>query len=248
MTTPTDDAYSELQQAFDFFNVRLFDGQLPPVLITLQRNRRTYGYFSAERFGRRDGVRSHEIAINPVYFAVSPIENVLSTLVHEQVHLWQYAFGECGRRCYHNKEFAKKMRSIGLQPSSTGQPGGKETGEKMDHYIIDGGPFQIAAKELMHERFVLSWYDRFPPADARPAVSPPGTGGEIADELDEAGDELEAEDGAGEVAIVDFEEVPENRSNRVKYTCPGCFINAWGKPGLELKCVPCDSTLEVNTA
>jgi hypothetical protein len=31
------------------------------------------------------------------------------------------------------------MREIGLQPSSTGEPGGMETGQTVSHYIIPGG-------------------------------------------------------------------------------------------------------------
>lgn len=46
MSTPTTTAYSELQQAFDHFNMELFEGLLPPCLITLQRKKRTMGYFS----------------------------------------------------------------------------------------------------------------------------------------------------------------------------------------------------------
>jgi hypothetical protein len=37
---------------------------------------------------------------------------------------------------------AAKMKLIGLQPSSTGMVGGKETGQHMDHYIIPGGRFE----------------------------------------------------------------------------------------------------------
>lgn len=35
----TERAYAELQQAYDFYNQRLFDGQLPDCLITFQRGR-----------------------------------------------------------------------------------------------------------------------------------------------------------------------------------------------------------------
>ncbi|EAA4127232.1 sprT domain-containing protein, partial [Salmonella enterica subsp. enterica] len=47
---PTQQTYEELQVAYDHFNEALFDGSLPPCLITLQREKKTYGYFSAERF------------------------------------------------------------------------------------------------------------------------------------------------------------------------------------------------------
>ncbi|MCL5237762.1 MAG: hypothetical protein M1353_07940 [Nitrospirae bacterium] len=35
-----------------------------------------------------------------------------------------------------------------------------------------------------------------------------------------------------------------NRWTKVKYTCPGCSLNVWGKPGLRIKCVDCDKDLE----
>jgi len=40
------------------------------------------------------------------------------------------------------KARAAKMKGNGLQPSSTGMVGGKETGQHMDHYIIPGGAFE----------------------------------------------------------------------------------------------------------
>ena len=40
---PTREIYDELQTAYDYFNVELFGGELPPCLITLQREKRTYG-------------------------------------------------------------------------------------------------------------------------------------------------------------------------------------------------------------
>ena len=63
--TPTRQTYDELQQAYDFFNERLFSGRLPPCLITLQREKHTYGYFSSKRFvGRAAGDTTDELAMN----------------------------------------------------------------------------------------------------------------------------------------------------------------------------------------
>lgn len=39
MTRATERAYNELQQAFDFYNQRLFNGELPDCLITFQRGK-----------------------------------------------------------------------------------------------------------------------------------------------------------------------------------------------------------------
>ncbi len=35
MRTPTEEAYTELQHAYDFFNMHLFDGLLPPCMMTI---------------------------------------------------------------------------------------------------------------------------------------------------------------------------------------------------------------------
>ncbi|HHH2825403.1 TPA: SprT-like domain-containing protein, partial [Escherichia coli] len=140
--SPTIQAYGELQAAFEHYNAALFDGQLPHCLITMQREKRTYGYFSSRRFANRhEKTMTDEIAMNPSYFGVVPLLEILQTLVHEMAHAWQFHFGEPGRRGYHNKEWADKMEAIGLMPSDTGKPGGKKTGEKMADYAIDGGPF-----------------------------------------------------------------------------------------------------------
>ena len=53
---PTHQTYSELQHAYDHFNQALFGGQLPSCLITLQREKRSYGYFSSKRFSLNPAV------------------------------------------------------------------------------------------------------------------------------------------------------------------------------------------------
>lgn len=76
---PTEEAYAELQAAYDFYNDHLFASQerLPACLITYQREKRTMGYFSQARFIRRDGIKADEIAMNPDYFAVIPLVEIL---------------------------------------------------------------------------------------------------------------------------------------------------------------------------
>src|ERR1700680_4694459 len=64
--SPTAEIYGVFQTAYDFFNTALFDGRLPPCLITLQRrSKRTLGYFAAGRFASTTGRTSDEIALNP---------------------------------------------------------------------------------------------------------------------------------------------------------------------------------------
>src|SRR5205823_13169080 len=96
------------------------------------------------------------------------------------------------------------MKSIGLQPSDTGKPDGKETGQKMNHYTIPGGAFDKATARLLQSGFALSWAD---------------------------------------IAILEGAAKPKKSGSRVKYTCPGCGANAWGKDGLRLMCADCDQSM-----
>jgi predicted SprT family Zn-dependent metalloprotease len=157
---PTQETYSALQAAYEYFNRELFDGALPECLITLQRrHKRTLGYFWWQRFEKLGGgeQKTDEIAMNPRHFKHSTVEEVLSTLVHEMAHQWQAHCGTRSRNAYHNREWGKKMESIGLMPSNTGQLGGKKTGQQMTHYIIPGGLFEQVCKALLSENFRLAW-------------------------------------------------------------------------------------------
>ena len=232
---PTHSAYTELQTAFDYFNHELFDGKLTDCLITFQRKNRTYGYFSAGRFEDINGLKVDELALNPVYFTVIPLEEIMQTLVHEMVHQWQQYFGKKGRRGYHNKEWSEKMEEVGLMPSSTGKPGGKKTGEKMMDYIIEGGLFEIKLASLLSTNFRVSWFDRFPPISGIQKLIQNSPDDEsYADLLDTWGVEVDLE---GNVKSTTNQSVTQSR---LKQTCPSCHVSIWGKPSLKILCMDCD--------
>ena len=218
---PTDVAHAELQQAFVFLNERLFQSQLPDALITLQRkNPRCLGYFSANRFGNtRVADVVDEIAMNPQHFMAEPGE-ILQTLAHEMVHMWLAHYGaRKSAKAYHNAEWGAKMEAIGLMPSNTGKPGGKKTGQQMMDYVIAGGLFEKAARELIDGGFRPTYYDRDQPKQREVAGAPDGDGS-------------------------DEEAKPASSSGRrKKYVCPGCAWQLWGKAGFKAKCVDCDELL-----
>jgi len=164
----TQTEYNAFQRAYDFFNVALFKSQLPDVLITLQRHSKSYGFLAPEKFvGRGKEATAHELALNPDHFGRTD-EAILSTLVHEMAHVWQEACGKPPRKSYHDKQWSEKMKSIGLQPSNTGAPGGKETGAKMSHYVVEGGAFSVALADLQSKGFTLNWQSRGEIKDAKP--------------------------------------------------------------------------------
>lgn len=203
---PTKETYDRLQQAYEHFNKALFGGTLPNALITLQRRKGSYGFFAGARFRHEDGRKADEIALNPAAFPDRPYKDVLATLVHEMVHLWQHHFGAPGRGRYHNREWAEKMKEAGLQPTDDGAEGGKETGESMGHLILQGGPFDDAADRLLGKGFTIVWKEA-------PAPLPTVKG-----------------DGAAEPEAV------QKSGRRVRYCCPQCDLKAWARHGARLMC------------
>ena len=164
--SPTARNYNELTAAYDHFNKELFAGRLPPCLITLQRKNKALGYFAGGRFGSQDGQEvTDEIALNPTHFRGRTAEDTLSTLVHEMTHVEQHHHGKPTRPGYHNKQWAGLMRTVGLIPSDTGAPGGKETGQKMTHYIEAGGRFEVSCASLIGGGFVLPYVELWAEGD-----------------------------------------------------------------------------------
>lgn len=150
--------FNTLTHLFDYYNQQLFRGELPDAMINMSRKKGSYGFFAPQRWVESETIEAdarcgahktkviNEISLNPDWLRRDPIE-WHSTLVHEMVHLWQYAFGKYSGS-YHNKEWAGKMESIGLIPSNTGEPGGKKTGQSMTHYIDPKGWFLKIFNEI----------------------------------------------------------------------------------------------------
>lgn len=255
--SPTADLYAALERAFAHFNERLFGGALPPALLTLRGTRHARGYHHAERFIAPDGRRVHELALHPGFFTVQPIEWSLATLVHEMVHHWQTCFGKPSRSNAHNREWAAKMRALGLPPSKTGLPGGAEVGRRVTHWIDPEGAFIVAARELIDQGFAWPWMDRHVPEDLEhferytmrlaergvqieTAAPPPWQA--LPDPLEAPS---ERDDGAqGPQAQLVRPNPPRPRAD-VRMTCPGCGIRVRMASEASLICADCDRPLEV---
>ncbi len=158
--SPTVETYGVFQIAYDFFNQELFQWRLPPCLITLQRkSKRTRAFFAADRFSNTAGATTDEIALNPRHFKHRTFLEVMSTFVHEMVHLSQHHHGHRSRNGYHTRAWAEEMELVGLRPSDTGRPGGRKTGQQMSHYIISGGRFEEACRKLQASPLAIYWFD-----------------------------------------------------------------------------------------
>lgn len=207
--------YGGLQKAVDHFKAELFEDALPDVLITYQRRAHSAGYFSPGRFsGRADKPGAHELALNPDVFTGQTDEEICQKLVHEMAHAWQHAYGKPSASGYHNREWVRKMKEVGLQPSSTGEIGGKEIGSWIMDYVIPDGPFAKAFAKLAATGWKMN-------LESAPRTGSKGGGG--------------PKNGGGG---------PEaGGSSKTKVTCPRCGQNAWGKPDLAISCTPCGTPM-----
>ena len=220
---PTAEAYGEWQRAFSFFNECLFSNALPNCVITYTRRRTVLGYFCAGAFANEDGVSAHEIAMNPRWFAARGEIDTYSTLVHEMCHLWRCVCGGLNRKKrrdapgYHSAVWAGRMEALGLVPSDTGAPGGKRTGYRVSHYILDGGPFDQACRRFLGSRHRINW------RDGRPALRAAGP----------------AVDGASPASVT----ITPPRNTRTRFVCPGCDLKAWARASAGLACTGCGRPL-----
>lgn len=209
-TRPTIAQNTVLNDAFDYFNERLFNGEVQRTMIGFSRSKKIIGgYFSPEKWFDADDpeLKIHEIQINANTMGDGDIEHLMNTLVHEMVHAWQQDNGTPSRSGYHNKEWAAKALEVGLEPKAYTAEGklipDVITGQRIDTVTIPDGPFEQALIE-MPEDTMLPW---------------------LANELyfDE-----------------EKEKKPVTKQGkRSKYTCPGCGTNAWAKPGCNLMCGDC---------
>lgn len=226
--------FGTMSSIYDYYNEKLFGGQLPQCLVNMSRHKGAAGFFMANNWkdvekheeskddivelltGEASKHLVHEISICPDAMK-RPAIYWHATIVHEMVHLWQQDFGKPPRKCYHDKQFAAKMKEVGLTPSHTGAPGGKETGSKMSDYPTPGGIFEAAFKEIEHIKLPF-----LPNAFRIGSVQIIG--------------EPENEDGteAGESQ-------PKLSGKKFKYECECDEPNrVWGKSGLDLQCNSCD--------
>jgi hypothetical protein len=147
---PTQEQCAAYQQVFDHFNCRLFEKSLPKCMLSFSRRRHSpHTLFTAGQWRKGASSETPEISLNIKQMSQSEPIEVMATLVRQMVHLWQEMYGQpSSGKWYFNQEWADKMVEIGLIPSSTGLPGGKQIGQGIKHYIEPNGRFEQAVRIL----------------------------------------------------------------------------------------------------
>ncbi len=159
---PSVEIATELQQAFDFFNNRLFEGKLEPVVFSNCRLKRAEGYFWPAQWARRKELKGkvHEIGLDFARLHGEKDKHVLSVLVHEMCHELVQQIGRSPKKAYHCKYWVAAMQMVGLKPiimGAKGRPTGKLTGPNSSHEVEPKGKFDVACDGLLTSGFKLSW-------------------------------------------------------------------------------------------
>ena len=113
-------AVTELKNIYDNLNRDYYEDKLPEVVITIQSSPKgkAYGWYAKDRWGiETDKEKAFdEINISAEYLS-RPIENIVSTLQHEMVHLY-CAMNDIkdtsNNNVYHNKKFKEEAENRGL--------------------------------------------------------------------------------------------------------------------------------------
>lgn len=246
---PTTKQATSIQLLYNLLNEKLFNGEIENCILNYSReSARTMGFFAPERWIRVGTEKEraagekrkviHEISLNPRSSTMLTVKDLVTTIAHEMVHLWQHEKGTPSRTGYHNEEWAAKCESIGLIPSSTGRPGGKKTGQKMSDYVAPGGPLEEIIKAIEEGKVDgISYVAR----EAFIWKVKASGGGAPGAEREESG-ALIAGDNIEE--YVPTGQQPEVKKNKTRYVCPSCGAKVWGRPELEIQCIPCNKQFE----
>lgn len=98
-TIKTSRASGYLEKIFRVLNAEYFENKLEEPIITIQSTPKAYGHVTvAKAWHRADGGQRHELNVGAGTLD-RPIESVVSTVLHEMVHLWNLQIGvqDCSR-------------------------------------------------------------------------------------------------------------------------------------------------------
>lgn len=105
-----------LEKIYRQLNVDFFNGELEDCTITVQSTPRAYGHVTCGKVWKVKDCNRYELNIGAGTLN-RPIECVVSTMLHEMVHIYNlmHDIQDCSRgNTYHNKKFKEKAESVGL--------------------------------------------------------------------------------------------------------------------------------------
>lgn len=146
-TTKTSRTAGYLERISRDLNADFFGGALEEPIITIQSTPRAYGHVTVAKVWRKKNETRHELNIDAGTLE-RPIENVVATMMHELVHLYNIACGvqDCSRGgMYHNKRFKEEAEKRGLKIGHDPKYGWTitEPTDELLEYILEKGWTEI---------------------------------------------------------------------------------------------------------
>lgn len=142
-TVKTSRTAGYLEKIFRALNTKYFGGQLEEPIITIQSTPQAYGHVTVAKAWHKGSTTRHELNIGAGTLD-RPIENVVATMLHECVHLWnmQHGIQDTSRGgAYHNKKFRDAATARDLQISYDKRIGWSITQptDALCEFILDQG-------------------------------------------------------------------------------------------------------------
>lgn len=140
-----------LEKIYRELNKDKFNGELEECMITVQSTRGAYGHVTCGKVWQvkkgSEDIARYELNIGAGTLD-RPIENVVSTMLHEMVHIYNlmHDMQDCSRgNTYHNSKFKEKAESVGLHIDYDKRIGWSITSptEELIEYIIEKGWSEI---------------------------------------------------------------------------------------------------------
>ena len=149
-----------LEKMYRQLNADMFNGELVTPMITIQSTPHSYGHVTCGKVWKRKDEQTYELNIGAGTLD-RPIENVVSTLLHEMVHIYNMMndIQDCSRgNTYHNKKFKEKAESVGLRIDYDKRIGWSITSptEELIDYIIEHEWSDIMINRNEHVKLPLS--------------------------------------------------------------------------------------------
>ncbi|MBW4590117.1 hypothetical protein G7B40_039885 [Aetokthonos hydrillicola Thurmond2011] len=140
--------WGSYEQAFEYFNEKLFENRLPPCILNLNAKGRSWGYFKKDIWKGEKDTPHHEICLNP-WLLSQEGDLIFQMLVRCMVHLWEHTHGEPSKITrYCSVEFTQKMQEIGL-------PCEEACGLNLKHKVDENGKYAAVRPVAIRDFFPL---------------------------------------------------------------------------------------------
>lgn len=218
-TTKTSRTAGYLEKIFRALNKDSFAGELEEPIITIQSTPTAYGHVTVAKTWKRKDDWRHELNIAADWLE-RPIENVVATMIHEMVHLYniQQGIQDCSRGgTYHNKKFKEEAEKHMIRVEKHDKYGWTLTSptDELLEYIMDKGWEDIdMGRGCLFG--LLGGKDTGKPG--KPGTGPQGS--------------------------ADGQEQPKKGSSR-RYQCPGCKAIVRATKDLHIVCGSCNQDFEL---